>query len=313
MKPKDLAEQCGGKRVVFKIYTSLCLCFELEHFPCRTSTLLFACCLHKAVPWAEALRSVVGMDANTAFLVLMKYRRACRLSLHSIESIRKASSRETNLFYHHWNNYLQNTPPFLLGKTGMFCGTQQDLRDGTVTKSIMAGYRQMKGPLVLILVLSGLRTIAEVVMRPIWCLYATAWALISREVCSVGRAGLPYTLPGWRPPRHLGWREKWGWSNCYNKKPCYVWGKISTWNATSGSLVIPELRHEQREKEAGPNTTKSNPSLTLTHWFFSSFPPMPSQFSRKEISSFFITLWLIYPMYCISQWLAHASQHPPCV
>lgn len=30
--------------MVFKIYTSSCLCFELEHFSCRTSTLLLACC-----------------------------------------------------------------------------------------------------------------------------------------------------------------------------------------------------------------------------------------------------------------------------
>lgn len=75
-----------------------------------------------------------------------------------------------------------------------------------MTKSTMAGVEADERPpsLVVLLVLLGLRTIAKVVTRPILCLYATALALIS----SGGSNGSSYRLPGWRPPRHLGWREK---------------------------------------------------------------------------------------------------------
>lgn len=63
---------------------------------------------------ARALLSMVGTNAsaNMPFLAPMKYRSARKLSMHSAESIRKASPWEMAWFYLLWDNYLQNTTSF---------------------------------------------------------------------------------------------------------------------------------------------------------------------------------------------------------
>lgn len=140
----------------------------------------FALCLlfAQAVPWATALFSVVGTNTNMQFLGQMKCRKACKVTQHPAESGRKARYWDSCLLYLHWDN-----SPFPL------CGTQQGLRD--VTASSLGRWKVPS--LVLLMVLPGLRTIAEVLMRRNLCLCETALALISQDVCCGASAVIIHT------------------------------------------------------------------------------------------------------------------------
>lgn len=196
---------------------------NLNIFSCRTSTLLFACFSQRPCCKPRPCFPWFGTNATVAFLGPMKYQRASvKLSLRSVESIRKAGPWETGLFYLHWDTYLEITPPSILGKTGMFCGTQQDLRDSVVTQSFMAEWRQMKGPLFgsysgFIRIKNNCRDGYEA--------YFVLWSVAMSAV----EGGVDYhtqRLAGGLLDIWTG-GKKWGWSNWCNKGSCYVRRKKS--------------------------------------------------------------------------------------